>query len=98
MTAKFTNTLQDFITDPQHASLYKKWGCSSLMSMGDGIRFRVRNSPCVDYVTIRYLSGYEQFEIEFGALVGTEYDLLDRLSPISKDELMDTIDSRIFFD
>lgn len=74
------------------------WGASSPITMGDGVRFRVNKSPNVDYVYIRYLSGYDQYEVEFGALVGTEYDLLDRISPVPMDQLMSTISKRVFFD
>ena len=74
------------------------WGGEEPISMGDGIRFRVTKSPKVDYVYIRYLSGFDQFEIEFGALVGTEYDVLERISPVHKDKLIATISRKIFFD
>lgn len=98
MTAKFSNTLQDFLTHPRNLAIFKMWGGTTPMSMGDGVRFRVTKSPNVDYVTIRYLSGFDQYEIEFAALVGTEYDLLDRISPVAKDKLMSTISKRVFFD
>lgn len=98
MTAKFSNTLQDFLTHPRNQVVFKMWGGSQPIAMGDGVRFRVTKSPNVDYVYIRYLSGFDQYEVEFGALVGTEYDLLDRISPVPMDKLMSTISKRVFFD
>ena len=65
--------------------------------MGDGVRFRVMKSPKVDYVYIRYLSGLDEFEVEFGALVGTEYDVLERIKPVNAKDLMSTISKKIFF-
>ena len=65
--------------------------------MGDGIRFRVKKSKTVDYVYVRYLSGFDEYEIEFGALVGTEYDVLDRIKPVKSDAVMATISRRLFF-
>lgn len=63
--------------------------------MGDGIRFRVTKSKIVDYVYIRYLGGFDTFEIEFGALVGTEYDVLDRIKPVAVEDLIKTISARV---
>ena len=98
MRTKFTNSLQDFLAIPKNATIFKMWGGQTPISMGDGIRFRVTKSPKVDYVYIRYLSGYDSYEIEFGALVGTEYDLLDRIAPVPQDRLMTVISKKIFFD
>ena len=74
------------------------WGGQTPVCMGDGIKFRVTKSPKVDYVYVRYLSGLEEFEVEFGALVGTEYDVLERMSPVAQENLMATISRKIFFD
>lgn len=94
MQTKFTNTLIDQLV--KNRTILKLWGAQTPISMGDGVRFRVLKSPTVDYVYIRYLSGTEQFEIEFGALVGTEYDVLDRIKPVSSENLLKTISKKIF--
>jgi hypothetical protein len=94
---KFTNNLIDLFYTKTSLQVFKMWGGEAPVSMGDGIRFRVTKSPKVDYVYIRYLSGFDQFEVEFGALVGTEYDVLERIKPIHKDKLMSTISKKIFF-
>ena len=95
MGNKFTNTLTDFLTKSD--VFYKKWGAKSLISMGDGVRFRVTKSPKIDYVYIRYLDGYKTFDVEFANLVGTEYDIVDRLKPVSADVLIGTISRKLFF-
>ena len=97
MKTKFTNTLQDFLLIAKNATVFKLWGGQPPVSMGDGIRFRITRSPYVDYVYIRYLSGFDSYEIEFGALVGTEYDLIDRVSPVPQDQLMSTISKKVLF-
>lgn len=98
MKTKFTNSLTDIFTGkPSNHAVFKMWGGQTPISMGDGIRFRTTKSPKVDYVYVRYLSGFNEYEIEFGALVGTEYDVLDRVKPIRADELMATISKKIFF-
>ena len=63
--------------------------------MGDGIKFRVTKSKTVDYVYIKYLAGYNSFEVEYGALVGTEYDVLERVKPIALEDLVKTISARL---
>lgn len=98
MRSKFTSSIQDFLTSPRNNVIFKMWGGQQPVSMGDGIRFRVTKSPKVDYVYIRYLAGYEQYEVEFGALVGTEYDIIDRMSPVSIEKLMATISQKLFFE
>jgi hypothetical protein len=99
MNTKFTNNLIDiFEGTPANRTVYKMWGAQAPISMGDGIRFRVTKSPKVDYVYVRYLSGFDQYEVEFGALVGTEYDVLDRIKPVAAKELVSTISRKIFFD
>jgi hypothetical protein len=98
MRTKYTNSLEDFLTGPRNNTIFKMWGGSQPISMGDGVRFRVTKSPKVDYVYVRYLSGYESYEVEFGALVGTEYDLIDRISPVPSEKLMSTISKKLFFD
>lgn len=74
------------------------WGGVIPISMGDGVRFRVTKSPRVDYVYVRYLSGFEEYEVEFAALVGAEYDVLDRIKPVPRAELFSTISQKLFFD
>jgi hypothetical protein len=98
MKTKFTNFLIDFFTSKPNHTVFRMWGGTTPISTGDGIRFRVTKSPKVDYVTVRYLSGFEEYEVEFGALVGTEYDVLERVKPVSSDILMATISKKIFFD
>jgi len=99
MKTKFTNNLIDFFEgSPASRTVFKMWGGQTPVTMGDGIRFRVTKSPKVDYVYVRYLSGFDQYEVEFGALVGTEYDVLDRLQPIKAADLISTISKKIFFD
>lgn len=98
MKTKFTNDLIDLLYSKTSLPVFKMWGGQEPISMGDGIRFRVTNSPKVDYVYIRYLSGFDEYEVEFGALVGTDYDVLDRIKPISRDQLVPTISRKIFFD
>jgi hypothetical protein len=98
MKTKFTSSIEDFITNPRNNTIFKMWGAQTPVSMGDGVRFRVTKSPKVDYVYIRYLSGYESYEVEFGALVGTEYDLIDRISPVALEKLMPIISQKLFFD
>jgi hypothetical protein len=98
MKTKFTNSLTDFLTGARNNAIFKMWGGQPPVSMGDGVRFRVLKSPNVDYVYIRYLSGFDEYEIEFGALVGTEYDIIDRITPVPLDKLMSTISKRVFFD
>jgi hypothetical protein len=95
---KFTNDLIDVLYSKTSLPVFKMWGGQEPISMGDGIRFRVTRSPKVDYVYIRYLSGFDEYEVEFGALVGTEYDVLDRIKPVKKEHLMPTISQKIFFD
>ena len=73
------------------------WGGQTPVSMGDGVRFRVTRSPSVDYVYVRYLSGYDAYEVEFAALVGTDYDVLDRINPVHPDDLISIISKRLFF-
>ncbi len=97
MKTKFTNSLQDLLTQPPNGTIYRMWGAQTPISMGDGIRFRVTKSPNVDYVYVRYLNGFDNFEVEFGALVGTDYDVLDRIKPVPKDVLMATISKKLFF-
>ena len=97
MKTKYTNSILDLLTYKSGAIAYKMWGGCSPVSMGDGVRFRVTKSPSVDYVYVRYLNGYEEFELEFGALVGTEYDVLDRINPVPVDQLVTTISKRLFF-
>jgi hypothetical protein len=98
MKTKFTNDLIDLFYFKSSLPVFKMWGGETPISMGDGIRFRVTRSPKVDYVYIRYLSGFDEFDVEFGALVGTEYDVLDRIKPVHKDDLMSTISKKLFFD
>jgi hypothetical protein len=99
MKTKFTNNLIDiFQGTPASRTVFKMWGGQSPVTMGDGIRFRVTKSPKVDYVYVRYLSGFDQYEVEFAALVGTEYDILDRLKPVSASELVATISRKLFFE
>jgi hypothetical protein len=94
MKNKFTKSLSDFFSsDP----IFRMWGGVAPISMGDGIRFRVTKSPRVDYVYVRYLSGFEEYEVEFAALVGAEYDVLDRIKPVSREELFSTINKNLFF-
>ena len=98
MKTKFTNNLIDLFTGPKaNNTVFKMWGGESLVSMGDGIRFRVNKSKTIDYVYVRYLSGFDEYEVEFGALVGTEYDVLDRIKPVKLENLMATISRRLFF-
>jgi hypothetical protein len=98
MKTKFTNNLVDLVTGPKaNNTVFKMWGGETPVSMGDGIRFRVKKSKTVDYVYVRYLSGFDEYEIEFGALVGTEYDVLDRIKPVKSDAVMATISRRLFF-
>lgn len=97
MQTKFTSSVQDFITSNRNNTIFKMWGGQTPISMGDGIRFRVTKSPKVDYVYVRYLAGFEQYEVEFGALVGTEYDIIDKITPVSLDKLMTTISRKLFF-
>ena len=73
------------------------WGGGNIISMGDGVKFRVSKSPTVDYVYVKYLGGFESFEVEFGALVGTDYDVLERISPVQPEQLVSTISKRILF-
>lgn len=96
MNTKFTNSIIDILTYKSGQVAFKMWGGQPPISMGDGVKFRVKNSPHIDYVYVRYLSGYETFEVEFAALVGTEYDVLDRIGPVSADQLISTISKRIF--
>ena len=98
MKTKFTNDLIDVLYSKTSLPVFKMWGGQEPISMGDGIRFRVTRSPKVDYVYIRYLSGFDEYEVEFGALVGTEYDVLDRIKPVKKEQLMPVISQKIFFD
>ena len=87
--------MTDFVT--KNDIYAKEWGAKPPISMGDGIRFRVTKSPRIDYVYIRYLNGYEQFDVEFAALVGTEYDIIDRIKPVAADVLIGTISRKLFF-
>jgi|ERR1039458_3795279 hypothetical protein len=96
MKTKYTNTITDLLTFKSGAVAYKLWGGKAITSMGDGVKFRVTNSKSVDYVYVRYLSGSELFEVEFGALVNTDYDVLDRISPVNVAELIPTISKRLF--
>jgi hypothetical protein len=98
MKTKFSNSLLDLLTSPRNNAIFKMWGGQTPVSMGDGIRFRVTKSPRVDYVYIRYLNGFDNYEVEFGALVGTEYDVIDRIKPVPADQIMATISKKIFFD
>jgi hypothetical protein len=98
MKTKYTNNIIDILTFKTGSIAYKLWGGSNPVSMGDGVKFRVSNSPIVDYVYIRYLAGFEAYEIEFAALVGTEYDILDRIQPVLPNDLISTISKRLFFD
>jgi hypothetical protein len=98
MKTKFTNNLIDLLTGSKaHNTVFKMWGGVTPVSMGDGIRFRVNKSKTIDYVYVRYLSGFDEYEVEFGALIGTEYDVLDRIKPVRSENLMATISTRIFF-
>jgi hypothetical protein len=95
LRSKYINNLTDlFLSSP----VFKLWGGCSLVSMGDGIRFRVRYSPKLDYVYVRYLAGFDSYEVEFGALVGTEYDVLDRIKPVTSDSLLPIISKKVFFE
>lgn len=99
MKTKFTNNLTDLFTGPKaNNTVFKMWGGQTPVSMGDGVRFRVTNAKTIDYVYVRYLSGFDEYEIEFGALVGTEYDVLHRIKPVKVDDIMATISRKIFFD
>jgi hypothetical protein len=98
MKTNFTNTLTDFFCTKTNQTVFKMWGGETPVCMGDGIRFRVTKSPKVDYVYIRYLNGFDDYEVEFGALVGTEYDVLDRYKSVKQENLMATISKKIFFD
>ena len=98
MNTKFTNELIDLLYSKSGLPVFRMWGGETPVSMGDGIRFRVTKSPKVDYVYIRYLSGFDTFEVEFGALVGTDYDVLDRIKPVQRNNLMAAISRKIFFD
>jgi hypothetical protein len=96
MKTKFTNNLVDLFTGPKSSrTVFNMWGGETPVSMGDGIRFRVK-SRTIDYVYVRYLSGYDEYEVEFGALVGTEYDVLDRIKPVKLKDLMATVSQKIF--
>lgn len=88
----------DFLDTPAANTAFKLWGGKNIVSMGDGIRFRVTASPKVDYVYIRYYAGFDFYEIEFGALVGTDYDVLDRIKPVPKARVVSTISKKLFFD
>jgi hypothetical protein len=96
MYTKFATTLSKLVTSSP--AIYKMWGAGQPMCMGDGIRFRVTKSPKVDYVYIRYYDGFQKFEVEFAALVGTEYDVIDRIKPVSASRLLSTISQKLFFD
>ncbi len=107
MPTKFTNSITDLLNAHPARTVYKMWGGQTLVPMGDGVRFKVTRSPKVDYVYIRYL-GYgvnkkfeienQKFEVEFAVLVDTEYDVLDRISPVSAKNLVSTISQKLFFD
>jgi hypothetical protein len=97
MKNKFTNTLIDFFISKQNQTIFKMWGGQTPILMGDGVRFRVTKSPKCDYVYVRYLSGYESYDVEFGALVGTDYDIIDRIKPVEQEHLMATISKGLFF-
>lgn len=94
---KFTNNLIDHFNKPGvNATIYKMWGGGNLTNMGDGIKFRVSKSPFVNYVYVRYLAGYDLYEIEFGALVGADYDVIDQISPVKLEDLFKTISRKVF--
>jgi hypothetical protein len=97
MKTKYTNSIVDLLNGTKSAHVaYRMWGAMSPVSMGDGIKFRVTKSKVVDYVYVRYLGGYDDFELEFGALVGTEYDVIDRVKPVSAQHLVKTISYKLF--
>jgi hypothetical protein len=98
MKTKFTNAIIDILLGTKaNQTIFHMWGGLSPVPMGDGVKFRVMKSPVVDYVYIRYLNGYENFEIEFGGLVGgVEYDIIDRVQPVPREKLVSTISKRLF--
>jgi hypothetical protein len=96
MKTKYTNSIVDLLTYKTGAVAFKMWGGSPPVAMGDGVKFRVTKSPYIDYVYIKYLHGFDEFEVEFAALVGTEYDVLDRISPVDGAKLVQTISKRLF--
>jgi len=95
MKNNFTNSLIDLLTI-KNKTVFKMWGAQALVAMGDGVKFRVTKSPVVDYVYIRYQSGFELYEVEFGALVGMDYDVVDRVPLVEHDKLIPTISRKVF--
>jgi hypothetical protein len=97
MKTKYTNTVMDLLVNTKaHRAVFNMWGGQTPIAMGDGIKFRVTKSPFVDYVYVKYLAGAEAFEIEFGALVGSEYDVIDRIKPVDAANLVPTISRKLF--
>jgi hypothetical protein len=98
MKTKYTNSIVDLLTTTKTGAVaFKLWGGQTPISMGDGVKFRVQNSQVVDYVYVKYLSGFDEFEIEFAALVGTDYDVLDRIGPVNSAQLVPAISKRVLF-
>jgi hypothetical protein len=97
MSLKFTNNLIDHFTKAGTVTskVFRIWGGTAPISMGDGIKFRVTKSATVDYVYVRYLAGFESYEVEFGALVGADYDVIDRVSPVTMEDLTKVISRKI---
>lgn len=99
MTNRVSNAIINLLTGTAATrSACRLWGAGacSFISMGEGVRLRVTKSKTVDYVYIRYLGGFDTFEVEFGALVGTEYDVLDRIKPVPAQDLIKMITRRLF--
>jgi len=93
--------------DPKSATAWKFWNASHPINMGDALRFRVRGSKHEGYVTLRYKSQHKPepgddspqkgtFDIEFGALDGTQYRTIKTLdgmcgAGVHWDDLVKTI-------
>jgi len=94
----YTNSIVDLLTKSKITrTIVHMWGGGTPMAMGDGVKFRVTKSSFVDYVYIKYLGGFNSFEIEYGALVGTDYDVLERVKPVAQEDLIATISAKVLF-
>jgi hypothetical protein len=97
LNTKYTTSLMNLIFDNKvNRTVTKLWGAHEPVIMGDGIKFRVTRSRTVNYIYIRYKSGFDIYDIEFAALNGTEYKPLLVIEDIPGSELMKTISRKLF--
>src|SRR5690349_1685066 len=91
-----TNRILDLlIGTPAAAAAYNRWGGLTAIAMAGSVKFRITKSVVVDFVCITNCGAWKLFEVEFGACVGSEFQVIDRIRAVTPTSLISTISDRL---